>query len=158
MTDTEPTQIPTVEFEEWDQKNREYTRLANESFSANKTILLDVLAAAGITTVTVTFDGSGDSGQIGDIEAKSGDEVLALPSDEIEIASAVWGSSEAKRQILSISLIIETMAYDFLSLTHDGWENDDGAYGDFTFDVTERTITLGYNERRMASDYSQYVF
>ena len=32
-------------------------------------------------------------------------------------------------------------------MTHDGWENSDGAYGDFTFDVAERTITLDYNER-----------
>ncbi len=50
------------------------------------------------------------------------------------------------------------LAYDFLEETHDGWENSDGAYGDFIFDVAERTITLDYNERHMESDYSQHVF
>ena len=50
------------------------------------------------------------------------------------------------------------LAYDFLGQTHGGWENSDGAYGDFTFDVAERTITLDYNERHMESDYSQHVF
>ena len=53
---------------------------------------------------------------------------------------------------------IETLAYDFLGQTHGGWENSDGAYGDFTFDVADRTITLDYNERHMESDYSQHVF
>jgi hypothetical protein len=37
-------------------------------------------------------------------------------------------------------------------------QNSDGAYGDFIFDVAERTITLDYNERHMESDYSQHVF
>jgi hypothetical protein len=43
-------------------------------------------------------------------------------------------------------------------MTHDGWENSDGAYGDFTFDIAERTITLDYNERYMQSEYSQHLF
>ena len=42
--------------------------------------------------------------------------------------------------------------------THGGWENNDGAYGEYTFDVAERTITLDYNERHMESDYSMHVF
>jgi hypothetical protein len=42
--------------------------------------------------------------------------------------------------------------------THCGWENNDGAYGDFIFDVAKRTITLDFNERYTASDYSQNVF
>ena len=53
---------------------------------------------------------------------------------------------------------IETLVYDVLNQTHGGWENNDGACGDFTFDVAERTITLDYNERHMESDYSQHVF
>jgi len=31
------------------------------------------------------------------------------------------------------------------------------AYGDFTFDVADQTITLNYNERHMESDYSQHL-
>jgi hypothetical protein len=53
---------------------------------------------------------------------------------------------------------IERLAYHLLERTHCGWENNDGAYGDFTFDVAERTITLDYNERYTASEYSQHVF
>lgn len=53
---------------------------------------------------------------------------------------------------------IERLAYDFLEETHGGWENNEGAYGDFLFDVTERTITLNYNERIETSEYTQHVF
>ena len=59
---------------------------------------------------------------------------------------------------MSVRDAIERLAYDFLEVTHDGWENSDGAHGDFIFDVAERAITLDYNERHMESDYSQHVF
>ena len=117
-----------------------------------------MLAAAGVTVVVVTFDGYGDSGQIENIEAKADDEVAALPSGEVEITSAVWGEAELDRTTMTVRDAIERLAYDFLQEAHDGWENSDGAYGDFTFDVAERTITLDYNERHMESDYSQHVF
>ncbi len=39
---------------------------------------------------------------------------------------------------MSVRDAIERLAYDFLEETHDGWENSDGAYGDFIFDVAER--------------------
>ena len=125
---------------------------------ANKTALFDALAAAGIEIVTVIFDGYGDSGQIENIEARAGDATMALPPHEIEIASPVWGSSEIERRTQPVREAIEALAYAFLGQTHGGWENSDGAYGDFTFDVAERTITLDYNERHMESDYSQHVF
>ena len=48
------------------------------------------------------------------------------------------------------------MAYRFLDQTHDGWENDDGAYGEFTFDVAERSITLEYNERYIETHYHEH--
>ncbi|MGH8297409.1 MAG: DUF6878 family protein, partial [Steroidobacteraceae bacterium] len=81
-----------------------------------------------------------------------------LPSGEIEIAEPVWGSPEIKHVSLSVRDAIETLAFNLLEETHGGWENGDGAYGDFTFDVPERTIALAYNERRMETDYSEHVF
>ena len=34
----------------------------------------------------------------------------------------------------------------------------DGTYGEYTFDVAERTVWLDYNERHMESDHSMHVF
>jgi hypothetical protein len=158
MTDTQTAPIPALDFTAWDQKEREHIRLADELLPANKTALFDALAAAGIEIVTVVFDGYGDSGQIENIETKAGDEIVPLPPAQIEIACPVWGSSEIERQTQPVREAIETLAYAFLGQTHGGWENSHGAYGDFTFDVAERTITLDYNERHMESDYSQHVF
>jgi hypothetical protein len=125
---------------------------------ANKTSLFDALAAAGITTVIVNFDGCGDSGQVEMIEAKAGDDVIPLPTVQIEVASAVWGSATIDRRARPVEEAIEILVYDVLSQNHHGWENNDGAYGEYTFDVAARTITLDYNERHMESDHSMHVF
>jgi hypothetical protein len=158
MNDTEPTAVSVSPSDPWQQQERELARIASEVLLENKTALFDALAAAGITTVVVTFDGYGDSGQIETIEAKAGDDVIPLPTVQIEIASAVWGSATIDRQTRPVEEAIEILVYDVLNQTYGGWENNDGAYGEYTFDVAERTITLDYNERHMESDYSVHVF
>ena len=50
------------------------------------------------------------------------------------------------------------MAYNLLSQTHDGWKNGEGAYGDFTFSLEERSVTLEYNERHTEATYHQHTF
>jgi hypothetical protein len=155
---TSTTPDPATSLSDWETKRAEHERRSAELRPGNKTTVFDVLAAAGVTVVIVTFDGYGDSGQIENIEAKTGDDVAALPSGDVEIASAIWGEAEPDRTTTTVRDAIERLAYDFLEETHDGWENSDGAYGDFIFDVAERTITLDYNERHMESEYSQHVF
>jgi hypothetical protein len=110
----------------------------------NKAALFDALAAAGVTHVLVVFDGCGDSGQVEAVTARTGEQPAALPTGDIEF--------------LTVAAAIESLAYDFLSEVASGWENNDGAYGEFTFDVGERTITLDYNERHMESDNTQFEF
>ena len=143
---------------DWGAQRIAHNRLHDELHPRNKTALFDALAAAGITLVIVCFDGYGDSGQIENIEVKSGDVTVAMPQADIEIARAVWDQAEPERSLISVADAIEQLAYDFLEQTHGGWEDNDGAYGDFTFDVAQRTITLDYNERYTASEYSQHVF
>jgi hypothetical protein len=70
----------------------------------------------------------------------------------------IWESPEIQRQTLTVRETIETVVYDFLRQTHDGWENSDGAYGEFTFDVAERTIKLDYNERYTSSEHYSHEF
>jgi len=137
----------------------DHARRVVEARPANKAALFDALTRAGITRVTVGFDGYGDSGQIEQVEVHAGDAVAELPADQIEFVEPVYGDpGKVERSTHTISDAIETLVYAFLEETHDGWENNDGAYGDFTFDVAERTITLDYNERYTASEYSQHVF
>ncbi len=119
---------------------------------ANQTSIFDALALAGIITLVVNFDGYGDSGQIESITATGTDGEIVLP--EISIPYASPGSGDAddpiNRQALPLAEAIETLCYDLLRSTHAGWENNDGAFGEFTFDMSARTISLDHNDRYTA--------
>ena len=125
---------------------------------ANKTAVLDALAAAGITTVTVTFDGYGDSGQIEDVTAQCGETIVDLPPGEVSLASATWNSDDVSTAQVEIAAALEQHCYDLLEQSHPGWENNDGAFGEFVFDVAARTITLDHNERYTASETFTHEF
>jgi hypothetical protein len=73
MTDAPPEPDTTYDFAAWEAQERERARLAAEVRPANKAAVFDTLARAGITLVTVGFDGSGDEGQIESIDAFAGD-------------------------------------------------------------------------------------
>ncbi len=139
-------------------QSRAYGELCETVRADNKTMLFDALAAAGITKVVVHFDGYGDSGQIEDTAAYAGDADASIPAELIEIARPRWGEAEADRDSCSLRDAIEALSYDALEETHGGWENNEGAYGDFTFDVATRKITLDYNERYETSEYTQHIF
>jgi hypothetical protein len=158
MTGSQSTPEPAIDETAFDRKQREYARRAEGTRSANKIVLFDVLAAAGIETITVIFDGYGDSGQIERMDVEPGQGTTLLPSDRIEIARTIWESPETERQTLTVREAVETLVYDFLRQAHDGWENSDGAYGEFTFDVAERTIKLDYNERYTSSEHYSHEF
>ena len=125
---------------------------------ANKTALFDTLVAVGVTQVIVTFDGYGDSGQVEDVSALSSGETVNLPEAQITIATTSWGDDAITERAMPVAEAVEQLAYDFLSETHGGWENNDGAYGEFTFDVAERQITLDYNERYTATESYEHTF
>lgn len=151
---------PNVDSRVADYLDKEETRktLARSALAENKAAIFHSLAAAAITTVVVHFDGSGDSGQIEDIDVQGAADRVALPDGPIEIASADWGALELHRTPLSPSDAIEQVVYDLLEQTYGGWENNEGAYGDFTFDVAEQLITLDFNARSETSENYRHVF
>lgn len=152
-TNTAPPPAPTFDYAKWEAERAREAELIARVLPQNKAALFDVLAAVNIATVTVVFDGYGDSGQVENIEAKASDDnVVDLPSAVIEIALVEWGVDEPLPVRLGVRDVIERLAYAFLSNTHCGWENNDGAYGEFVFDVSDRTIALDYNERFTSSE------
>jgi hypothetical protein len=159
MSNIDPVSTPSIDIVgDWADKDRQHRTVLEAIRPANKAALFEALASAGITTVVVQFDGYGDSGQIESIEGRNDKKSVDLPDTQVELAQARWGQSEVERSALPIREAIEQLAYDFLEETHAGWENNEGAYGEFIFDVVARAITLDYNERITDSDYSQHVF
>jgi hypothetical protein len=150
--------IPAINPDDFMARYAEYQRRGAELNSVNKAMLFAALAAAGITLVIVTFDGVGDSGQIENVEVRAGDVEATLPMSEVEIARADFHSIEPERLTQQLPEAIETLAYAFLEETHGGWENNDGAFGEFVFDVAAGTIRLDYNERIETSENHIHEF
>ena len=123
---------------------RNYEKALAEANAINKGAVFDALAKAGIATVNVTFDGHGDSGQMESIEANAGAE---LPDIAIELQRADWATGKLDSKQTTLRDAIETLCYDYLSQEHGGWENDDGGYGEFLFDVAERRVELDFEAR-----------
>jgi hypothetical protein len=122
----------------------------------NKAIVFAALAEAAVHRVTVDYDGSGDSGQIENIEAwDAGNERIPFPSDpKIQLASGNPGYPPTE---LNLEAAVETLAWDYLEI-HCGWENNDGAFGTFVFDVPARTISLEHNERYTEVNTTSHEF
>jgi hypothetical protein len=145
--------------------HRQNTSRANE---LNKAILFDALAAAGITEITVALDGCGDSGQIEGITICIGETSKALPAPSatvplplarqavvitplpetpITLHRVQWDSDKLGTEETTLQNAIEALCYDYLEQEHAGWMDNDGAYGEFKFDVAARTIHLEFNGR-----------
>ena len=163
MTQVEPT-LPapmppsTIDFAAVFAAQAKQVAREAELRPANKDRLFDALTAAGISHVTVTFDGEGDSGQIESIAAWSGETAVDFPDVEIPYAAITWDSPEVEMRQLSLEDVVEQLAYDFLSDTHGGWENNGGAYGEFCFDACARCILLEFNERFTSSELFTHEF
>ena len=121
--------------------------LLGEANEKNKAALFEALAGTPVTRIHVSFDGEGDSGQINNITAYAGDTKIQMPSQEVETHCAHWGSNTLQITVKPLDTAVEDLCYDFLSHQHGGWENNDGAFGEFEFDVANRTVNLEFNAR-----------
>lgn len=82
---------------------------------ATKAALFAMLAEAGIATVTVQFDGAGDSGQIESVDAVDANGAPHdLPSTMVTMSRAVWGDEQPQLRTLPVAEAIEAFAYDLL--------------------------------------------
>lgn len=129
--------------------------MANEM---NKAIVFDALAAAGITTIVVSFDGAGDSGQIDDVTVYTGEQIVQLPATPVTLHRASWNRIGLTPLVTDLREAVETLCYGYLEQEYDGWENDDGAYGIFELKVSGRTISLSFNGRYTAVEETSHSF
>lgn len=145
-------------FTDYETKYRAQRQLEAEILPRNKTVLFDALAAAGIATVTIEFEGSGDSGQMEEPCARTADKtIVALPAEAVELERAEW-SLELTKETMALPDALEIMAWRLLGETHGGWEDNDGGYGEFAFDLSDRTITLEFHQRYTETAYHEHEF
>ena len=130
---------------------------ADDVHARNKAIVFAALTEAGIHRVTVDYDGSGDSGQIENVEAwDANNDRIPFPSGvKIQLASEnpAYPLSEQ-----NLEAAVETLAWNYLEETHSSWEDNDGAFGTFVFDGPARTVTLEHNERYTEVNTTSHEF
>jgi hypothetical protein len=147
------------ESEQYQQLKQQYEhsrQLRVETIESSKTALFDAFAAVGITSVEVSFDGCGDSGQIEDITAYVGSTVVVLGSTPMQFPKA--DSFPPPLAAGTLRDAIENFCFDLLEMTHPGWEINDGSSGHFTFDVGKRLITLSGDTRYIEYEYFEEEF
>ena len=150
-----PTKPFHFDYDAWLAEDAQRRAAFAEELVGLKTSLFDLLEEHGIVLVTVDFDGCGDSGQIEGIFAFDEHGEVAVPDNKLALATLDFEPITAPREAKLVKDVIETLAYDLLQSEHGGWENNEGAYGEFRFDVADRTITLGCNIRLSSSEYSE---
>lgn len=147
------------EYDSYAAENAAHVARHQEAWEPNKAAIFAAMEAAGVSLVTVEFDGCGDSGQIDAVSAyAAGGAAVALPIVEVEVRDMdEWlpGTGTARR---GLEEAIEAVVYALLARTHGGWEDNDGAFGEVSFDLANRAVTLDFNGRFADSTHTQHVF
>jgi hypothetical protein len=131
---------------EWEERRRQQ----REANAVNRRATFDALAALGIKNIVVTFNGCGDSGQIYDI---------AVSPDAISLAGRVTlDDIFSSTKECPLREAVEDMCYAYLDDDFAGWQDNDGAFGEFDIDVARRTVTLHFNARYTTHETSEHTF
>lgn len=135
-----------------------HQKALKEANAINKTAVFNALTEAKITRILADFDGEGDSGQLGNVAAYWDDALHEIPDVTVELQRVSWGSDKRATYHATLREAVEHLCYDFLSQVQDGWENNDGAFGEFAFDVAEQRVELDFNARYSDSVHFSHSF
>jgi hypothetical protein len=89
------------------------------------------LKEAGVATVRIEYDGCGDSGQIESVS------YLDRDGKALEFSSTASFSEDR----------LTDLFYDLTQARHPGWENNDGAFGEFDWNLNADTLRHEHNDR-----------
>ena len=148
------TQMSNSSSTEW----ADHEGLVAEANRLNKAAVFDALSKAGITHVRVGFDGEGDQGQMSRASAQCGGDDIPFPAVTLSLRSAEFGCSDFSFSDLNLQEAVEHLCYGYLETGHDGWEINEGSFGEFIFDVATRTIKLDFYGRLVDTDYSNHTY
>ncbi len=124
----------------------------------NRAVVFSALQAAGITSVVVSFDGAGDSGQLETMTAYQDGVPQDLPDVPLDVAHALRGAAELAVRQETLRDGLESVCYALLDEAASGWELDEGSYGEFTFSVPDGRIALDCNARTCSIANSTFAW
>ncbi len=159
MSDT-PTAatVPAADTDRPEERWAAYeTRLA-ELHPVNKASLFAALAAAGVTRVTVSFNGCGDEGRIEQVLAFAGEDAVELPNVDVAVQTLDFHAVAPRVRTQPLGDAVEALADAMLNSAHRFWEDGEGAFGEFVFDVGAGAITLDFNAQFVESTNHTHEF
>jgi hypothetical protein len=155
---TKDKETTMTNFAECSKRYHDHNNALAEANVLNKAVVFDALVTAGITRLTIEFDGEGDSGQLNGVAAYMEETSVTLPLVPITLHRSQFNTNNLITCNETLKNAVETLCYDYLEQKHGGWENNDGAYGTFEFDVGNRTIGLEFNERFVDTSTHNHTF
>lgn len=98
------------------------------------------LKAAGVARVHIVYDGCGDSGQIESVEYLDAGDGPIKPAGKVALTDD---------QLMDLF-------YDLTQARHPGWENNDGAFGEFAWDLATDELHHTHNDRFTDYDTTEH--
>ena len=108
-----------------------------------KRAILKALRERGIATVSIAYDGEGDSGQIGDIDAF--DAKKKPVSTDQAIRLTLYRGKEPS-DYASLHEALDDFSWVLLGHYHAGFQDNVGGYGTIRIDVAKRSVILDHND------------
>jgi len=114
-----------------------------------KQAIMAALKTGAVTVVRVRYEGSGDSGQVEEIDARDEHGEVAIP--EITVSCVQWHTvwsrergEHAEEGVVDspLSEFIEYFVNMLVRQLHPGWEINEGSFGAVTFDVADNKVTV----------------
>jgi hypothetical protein len=118
----------------------------------DKIALITALKAIDVVRVEVDYDGEGDEGQIQDINAYKADDTTV---DLSKTGLLSLGEDQDLRSYDNLRDFVDEFAWDVLSAHHDGFEVNDGGFGNVVIDVSAGIARLEHQYRIMSTDYAE---
>jgi hypothetical protein len=146
-------------FARYQQQEARRQAMAAKLREPAKEQLFNILHARGVRRVLVVFDGQGDSGQIEEITAFDADGApVELPTEPLTVQTAKTNGDGSEPITLPVPELIEHLCYEILGEKYLGWQDGEGAFGEFALNAADRTLTLTFNQRFSDFDTSTQTF
>jgi hypothetical protein len=111
---------------------------------AVKALLCEALKARRIATVSIEYDGEGDSGQVNDIQA------FDRKRQPISLDQPVTLAIHKPEEPTTYDTLYEALddfAWTILEIYHGGFVNNDGGFGTIAIDANTAKVTIDHNDR-----------
>lgn len=115
-----------------------------ERLPAVKALLCAALKAKAIATVSIEYDGEGDSGQINEITAVDANQQPVSLDQPVTLA---LHKPQEPTTYNTLYEALDDFAWTAIQAYHGGFHNNDGGFGTVTIDTNKGSLTIDHNDR-----------